>query len=82
MLLARRHDGKPEWTFPSGAQEADEAYTDTAVRETLEETGLTVIARDQIGERTHPKTGRHMVCISPARNTARSSGLIRHCCAS
>jgi len=30
------------------------------VRETLEETGLSIIARDQIGERTHPKTGRHM----------------------
>lgn len=71
-LLVRRHDGKPEWTFPSGAQEADEAYADTAVRETLEETGFAVIARDQIGERTHPKTGRHMVYIAadPVNGTA------------
>jgi ADP-ribose pyrophosphatase YjhB (NUDIX family) len=29
VLLARRHDGKPEWTFPSGAQEAGEGYADT-----------------------------------------------------
>lgn len=42
VLLARRHDGKPEWTFPSGAQEVGEVYADTAVRETLEETGLAV----------------------------------------
>jgi ADP-ribose pyrophosphatase YjhB (NUDIX family) len=32
VLLARRHDGKPAWTFPSGAQEAGEVYADTAVR--------------------------------------------------
>lgn len=64
VLLARRHDGKPEWTFPSGAQEAGETYTDTAVRETLEETGLAVIARELIGERTHPKTGRRMVYVA------------------
>jgi 8-oxo-dGTP diphosphatase len=64
VLLARRHDGKPEWTFPSGAQEAGEGYADTAVREALEETGLAVIARDLIGERTHPATGRHMVYIA------------------
>jgi predicted NUDIX family NTP pyrophosphohydrolase len=37
VLLARRCDGKPEWTFPSGAQEVGELYADTAVRETLEE---------------------------------------------
>lgn len=72
VLLARRHDGKPEWTFPSGAHEAGEVYTDTAVRETLEETGLSVVARDQIGERTHPQTGRHMVYIAadPINGTA------------
>lgn len=64
VLLARRHDGKPEWTFPSGAQEAGEKYTDTAVREALEETGLAVISCKLIGERIHPKTGRHMVYIA------------------
>lgn len=72
VLLARRHDGQPEWTFPSGAQEAGEAYADTAVREALEETGLAIIVRNLIGERTHPKTGRHMVYIAadPVDGTA------------
>ena len=64
VLLARRHDGKPEWTFPGGAHEVGERYADTAVRETLEETGLAVITRELIGERNHPKTGRHMVYIA------------------
>ena len=64
VLLARRHDGKPEWTFPSGAQETGERYADTAVRETLEETGLDVTAHHLIGERIHPKTGRHMVYVA------------------
>ena len=63
VLLARRQDGKPKWTFPSGAQEAGEGYADTAVREALEETGLTVIARDLIGDH-HPTTGRPMVYIA------------------
>lgn len=64
VLLARRQDGKPEWTFPGGAQEAGERYADTAVRETLEETCLAVSAWKLIGERNHPKTGRHMVYIA------------------
>lgn len=64
VLLARRHDGKPEWTFPSGAQEAGEHYADTAVRETLEETGLAVTAHHLIGERIHPRTARHMVYVA------------------
>jgi 8-oxo-dGTP diphosphatase len=64
VLLARWHDGNPEWTFPSGAQETGEGYAGTAVREALEETGLAVMARDLIGERTHPTTGRHMVHIA------------------
>lgn len=72
VLLARRHDGKPEWTFPSGAQEAGERYVDTAIREVLEETGVAVIARGLIGERTHPQTGRHMVYVAadPVNGTA------------
>ncbi|MFH0946627.1 MAG: NUDIX hydrolase [Planctomycetota bacterium] len=44
ILLTRRgirpHRGS--WTLPAGYEEADEAPADTAVRETLEETGLMV----------------------------------------
>lgn len=72
ILLGRRRDGNPEWTFPSGCQEGAETYAETAVRETLEETGLAVIPHEQIGERIHPKTRRHMVYIAagPTDGTA------------
>ncbi|MGH3916078.1 MAG: NUDIX domain-containing protein [Pseudonocardiaceae bacterium] len=72
VLLARRHDGKPEWTFPAGAQERGEIYAQTAVRETMEETGLKVVTGRVLGERTHPRTGRHMVYLAaePISGTA------------
>lgn len=68
VLLCRRHDGSPEWTFPAGATEDDEQPADVAVRETKEETGLLVAAGELLGERIHPKTGRTMryVAASPA----------------
>lgn len=50
--------------FPAVLKRRVRSTPDTAVRETLEETGLAIIARDQIGERTHPKTGRHMVYVA------------------
>jgi 8-oxo-dGTP diphosphatase len=60
VLLCRRHDGSPEWTFPAGATEPGEQPTDVAIRETKEETGLSVAVGELLGERTHPKTGRIM----------------------
>jgi 8-oxo-dGTP diphosphatase len=48
------------WQFPAGAIEGDESAEAAAVRETLEETGLTVEAIKLLGERVHPKTGRLM----------------------
>jgi 8-oxo-dGTP pyrophosphatase MutT (NUDIX family) len=64
ILLGRRHDGKPPWTFIAGAMEAGESPQDTAVRECREETGLEVTAGHVIGERVHPKTGRHMTYVA------------------
>lgn len=64
VLLGRRHDGKPPWTFIAGAMEGDESPQDTAVRECMEETGLPIIAGEVIGRRDHPKTGRHMVYVA------------------
>jgi 8-oxo-dGTP diphosphatase len=71
VLLGRRHDGKPPWTFIAGAMETGESPQHTAVRECLEETGLAVAAGDVIGEREHPKTGRHMIYVAcqPAHGT-------------
>jgi 8-oxo-dGTP diphosphatase len=66
VLVGRRHDGRPLWTFIAGEQDAvqDENPADTAVREVKEETGLQVQAGDLIGERVHPKTHRRMIYIA------------------
>jgi 8-oxo-dGTP diphosphatase len=62
VLMVRRavSEGELMWQFPAGAIEADEGAEDAAVRETLEETALTVKAVRLLGERIHPKTGRAM----------------------
>jgi len=66
VLVGRRNDGKPPWTFIAGEQDAvqDESPQDTAIRETKEETGLRIVAGDEIGRRVHPKTGRTMIYIA------------------
>jgi 8-oxo-dGTP diphosphatase len=73
VLVGRRNDGKPPWTFIAGEQDAvqDESPSDTAVREVKEETGLRIQAGDVIGERVHPKTRRTMIYIAatPTRGT-------------
>jgi 8-oxo-dGTP diphosphatase len=57
VLVGRRRDGNPPWTFPGGKIEPGESPEDTAVRETLEETGLDVIPVRVLGQREHPATG-------------------------
>jgi 8-oxo-dGTP diphosphatase len=63
VLMVRRRvkEGELMWQFPAGAIEAGETAEQAAVRETAEETGLTVEAIKLLGERVHPKTGRLMI---------------------
>ncbi|MFJ8929280.1 NUDIX hydrolase [Streptomyces sp. NPDC102364] len=62
VLMVRRavKEGELMWQFPAGAIEDGETAEQAAVRETLEETALTVEAIKLLGERVHPKTGRLM----------------------
>jgi 8-oxo-dGTP diphosphatase len=71
VLIGKRNDGKPPWTFIAGENEPGESPADTIVREVKEETGLRIVAGDILGERVHPKTGRHMVYVaaSPVDST-------------
>jgi 8-oxo-dGTP diphosphatase len=72
VLIERRHDGRPLWTFPAGEAEPGESPIDTAIRETKEETGLEIKVSHKIGERQHPATGRHMIYLAarPYQSTA------------
>lgn len=65
LLVQRRvKEGSLSWQFPAGAVEAGESASDAAVRETREETGLTVAEAKVLGERVHPATGRTMIYVA------------------
>jgi 8-oxo-dGTP diphosphatase len=66
VLVGRRRDGNPPWTFPGGKTEPGESPEDAAVRETLEETGLRVRATWIIGQRVHPRTGVLITYVAAA----------------
>jgi 8-oxo-dGTP diphosphatase len=66
VLIGRRNDRTPPWTFIAGEQEPDEHVRDTVEREVKEETGVEVAAQQIIGERVHPATGRHMIYVAAA----------------
>lgn len=59
LLIQRTDNGL--WALPGGAQEFGEYIAETAVRETLEETGVTVEVTDIVGIYTNPN---HLVEFS------------------
>ena len=72
VLVGRRNDGIPPWTFIAGQVDFGERPEDAAVREVKEEAGLLVTVGSAVGERVHPKTGRSMIYIAaqPAHGTS------------
>lgn len=69
VLIGKRNDRTPPWTFIAGEQEPGERPADTITREVKEEAALEIRAGEVIGERDHPRTGRHMIYLAarPAR---------------
>ena len=57
VLVGRRNDGTPPWTFPAGEQDVikDENPAHTAIRETKEETGLLIRVGEDIGSGCTPR---------------------------
>ena len=66
VLMVRRRvkEGQLSWQFPAGQVEPGESGDQAAVREANEETGLTVRASADLGERVHPNTGRTMLYVA------------------
>ena len=66
VLLVRRRvaEGNLIWQFPAGKLESGETPQQAAVRETLEETGLTVRATQLLGKRIHPLTQRAVAYVA------------------
>jgi 8-oxo-dGTP diphosphatase len=61
VLVARRRDGIPPWTFIGGEIQPGETSGDALRRKVQGEAGLPVEAVRFIGRRIHPKTSRVMV---------------------
>jgi 8-oxo-dGTP pyrophosphatase MutT (NUDIX family) len=64
VLVGRRNDGVPPWTFIAGENRLNEPPEETAIREVKEEATLEIRAGEVIGERDHPMTGRRMIYIA------------------
>ena len=66
VLLVRRRvqEGTLSWQLPAGEVESGETVEAAVSRATHEAVGLKVAPTEFLGERIHPKTGRHMVYLA------------------
>jgi NADH pyrophosphatase NudC (nudix superfamily) len=64
VLVGKRRDGRPLYTFIAGEIEPEESPADAAVREVKEETGLEIRTGQILGTRVHPATGRVMIYMT------------------
>jgi 8-oxo-dGTP diphosphatase len=66
VLLVRRRvaEGSLSWQFPAGKIKPGETAQEAAVREAREEAGVMSAARQVLGERVHPMTGRRVVYVA------------------
>ena len=69
VLVEKRRDGIPPYSFPGGEIDHDETYAQAAERRVLAETGVSVTTTRLIGRRIHPKTSRVIVYCHAARST-------------
>lgn len=74
ILVARRHDRIPPWTFPATEIEAGESPATAAARAVQKETGLNATVDHVIGRRIHPKTGRVMIYVDTSVDGTEVSG--------
>lgn len=64
VLVGRRNDRTPLWTFIAGQIEPGESAADAIIREVKEEACLVVEVGDQeLGRRVHPATRRTMIYV-------------------
>src|ERR1035441_5354623 len=61
VLIAKRRDGIPPWTFLGGEIQAGESSGDALRRRVEAEAGLPVSAVHFVGRRIHPKTIRGII---------------------
>jgi 8-oxo-dGTP pyrophosphatase MutT (NUDIX family) len=62
VLIERRNDRIPPWTFPAGEINPGESPAETIMRRVPAETGMTGVQPvELLGRRIHPKTGRVMI---------------------
>jgi len=63
LLVERRNDRIPPWTFPAAEILPGESPAAAVARRVPEETGLSITPDHVIGRRIHPKTGRVMIYL-------------------